>query len=80
MSKDDRSAVNPFTGKKHYDTVDDDEFLAESYNYYYNEVNQYELLDNTPQGQMVFNISSRLINTVNDYLMKIGRYDYAHAK
>ncbi len=76
MSKDDRSEVNPFTGKKHYDTVNDDEFLAESYNYYYNEVNQYELLDNTPQGQMVFNISSRLINTVNDYLMKIGRYDY----
>lgn len=76
MRKDDRHEVNPFTGKKHYDTVDDDEFLAESYNYYYNEVNQYELLDNTPQGQMVFNVSSRLINTVNDYLKNIGRYDY----
>lgn len=76
MSKDDRNEVNPFTGKKHYDTIDDDEFLEESYNYYYNEVNQYELLDGTPEGQMVFNVASRLINTVNDYLNKIGRYDY----
>ena len=24
MAKDDRSAVNPFTGKKHYDKVNDD--------------------------------------------------------
>lgn len=76
MRKDDRQGVNPFTGKKHYDTVDDDEFLEESYNYYYNEVNQYELLDNTPNGEMVFNIASRLINTVNNYLKNIGRYDY----
>ena len=76
MSKEDRSEVNPFTGKKHYDTVNDDEFLAESYNYYYEEVNQYQLLDETQQGQMVFNITSQLIRTVNDYLGKIGRYDY----
>jgi len=29
MSKDDRSGLNPFTGKSHYDNVDDDKFLNE---------------------------------------------------
>lgn len=27
MSKDDRSGLNPFTGKSHYDNIDDDKFL-----------------------------------------------------
>lgn len=76
MAKDDRHAVNPFTGKKHFDMVDDDEFLAESYNYYYNEINRYEILDNTPQGQMVLNVTTRLVQTVHDYLNRIGRFDY----
>lgn len=76
MSKDSRSSVNPFSGKKHFDMVDDDKFLAECYAYYYEEIKQYQLLDNTQDGQMVFNITSRLINTVNDYLKRIGRYDY----
>ncbi|RAP51928.1 MAG: peptidase M48 [Methanosphaera sp. rholeuAM270] len=76
MSKDNRSNVNPFSGKKHFDMVDDDKFLAECYEYYYREVNQYQLLDNTPDGQMVFDITSRLITTVNEYLKRIGRYDY----
>ncbi len=76
MSKDDRSPLNPFTGKKHYDNVNDDKFLAECYNYYYQEVNQFQLLDDTPNGKVVFDVTSRLVQTVNDYLMKIGRYDY----
>jgi predicted Zn-dependent protease len=76
MSKDDRSQVNPFTGKAHYDTVDDDAFLEECYNAYYNEVGQYELLDNTQAGQMVMDITVLLVRTVEDYLQKINRMDY----
>ena len=41
MSKDDRSGLNPFTGKSHYDNVDDDKFLDEYYNYYYDMINKY---------------------------------------
>ena len=29
MAKDDRSNVNPFTGKSHFDIVNDDKFLEE---------------------------------------------------
>ena len=29
MAKDDRSALNPFTGKEHYDKVNDDKFLED---------------------------------------------------
>lgn len=28
MAKDDRSSLNPFSGKEHYDNVNDDKFLA----------------------------------------------------
>lgn len=76
MGKDSRSAVNPFTGKKHYDSVNDDKFLEECYNLYYNEINQYQLLDDTQLGQQVFNVTTRLVHTVEDYLQKINRYDY----
>lgn len=76
MSKDDRSPLNPFTGKKHYDTVDDDKFLNECYQLYYQEVNKYELIDQTPNGQSVFNVTKELVKTVQEFLMKIGRLDY----
>lgn len=76
MRKDDRSPLNPFTGKEHYDNVDDDEFLNECYNVYYEEVNQYQLIDDTEVGQQVIKITFNLIKTVEDYLIKIGRYDY----
>ncbi len=76
MTKDDRSPLNPFTGKKHYDKVNDDKFLEECYQYYYQEVNQYELLDHTKIGQEVINITGNLIKAVEDYLTKIGRIDY----
>ncbi|RAP48963.1 MAG: peptidase M48 [Methanosphaera sp. rholeuAM74] len=74
--KDDRSPLNPFTGKKHYDKVNDDEFLNESYNVYYSEVKKYQLLDDTAVGKQLFGVANQLINTVNDYLTKIGRRDY----
>ena len=76
MNKDDRSDLNPFTGKRHYDTIDDDEFLEECYNAYYSELNQYELLDNTQTGRTVFDITVSLIRAVEDYLQKINRMDY----
>ena len=76
MAKDDRSPVNPFTGKEHYDTLDDDEFLEGCYKSYYEDINSLELLDHTPQGQLVLNVASKLIKTVEDFLIKIGRYDY----
>ena len=76
MAKDDRSSVNPFTGKEHYDVVNDDAFLEMCYREYYEDISKYELLDDTPQGQMVLGVALRLIKTVEDFLIKIGRYDY----
>ena len=76
MAKDDRSEINPFTGKKHFDMVNDDKFLEQSYNEYYSMINRVQLLDNTNTGQIVINVAVRLINAVNEYLAKIGRLDY----
>ena len=76
MSKDNRSSINPFTGKKELDLLNDDEFLAECYQEYYNLLNQSQLLDNTPQGQLINNVVSKLIESVNMYLSHIGRLDY----
>lgn len=76
MAKNDRSPINPFTGKEHYDAVDDDKFLEMVQKSFYEDIENYELLDNTVNGLMVFNVASRLIQTVEDFLMKIGRYDY----
>ena len=76
MAKDDRSGVNPFTGKKHFDIVNDDKFLQQSYNEYYAMINKSQLLDNTPTGQAVIKVAVNLINAVKDYLSKIGRLDY----
>ncbi len=76
MSKDKRDPLNPFTGKKHYDKVNDDVFLAECYQVYSQEVSKYQLLDQTTVGQQVLNVSNNLIRTIEDYLKRIGRYDY----
>lgn len=76
MRKDERSSLNPFTGKSHYDNVDDDEFLAECYQEYYNILNRFKVLDYTPQGRLIANVTSRLIDGVEDYLAEIGRSDY----
>ena len=76
MAKDDRSSINPFTGKSHFDMVNDDKFLQQSYNEYYSMINQSQLLDNTPQGQQLRNIAIRLIQAVEGYLARIGRSDY----
>jgi predicted Zn-dependent protease len=76
MAKDDRSAINPFTGKKHFDMVDDDKFLQDSYNEYYSVINKAQLLDNTHDGQIVRNVAVRLIQAVENYLAQIGRSDY----
>ena len=76
MSKDERSGLNPFTGKSHYDNVNDDEYLEECYNQYYQMINQYEVLDQTQQGQLILNVTSNLITAVEDYLAKINRLDY----
>ena len=76
MAKDDRSSINPFTGKSHFDIINDDKFLLDSYNEYYTMINQSQLLDNTPQGQLVRNVAIRLIRAVENYLSEIGRHDY----
>lgn len=76
MAKDDRSSVNPFTGKSHFDIVNDDKFLQESYNEYYSMLNNAQLLDNTPDGQIVRNVAIRLIQAVETHLAQIGRSDY----
>ncbi|WP_406534713.1 M48 family metallopeptidase [Methanobrevibacter sp.] len=76
MAKNDRSGVNPFTGKKHFDIVNDDKFLEQSYKEYYAVINKAQLLDNTPQGQAVRKVAVNLINAVQGYLSEIGRLDY----
>ena len=76
MSKDSRSELNPFTGKKHYDNINDDEFLNQCYNAYYTEIKKYQFLDDTHTGQIVYKVTSNLINTVQEYLKKINRLDY----
>ena len=76
MAKDDRSGINPFTGKSHFDIVDDDKFLQNAYNEYYQMINQSQLLDNTQNGQIVLNVAIKLINAVENYLSNIGRSDY----
>ncbi|MBE6500052.1 MAG: peptidase M48 [Methanobrevibacter thaueri] len=76
MGKDDRSEINPFTGKKHFDMVNDDKLLEDSYNEYYAMINQSQLLDNTSNGQIVINVAVKLIRAVENYLSQIGRLDY----
>lgn len=76
MAKDDRSSINPFTGKSHFDMVNDDKFLQDSYNEYYSMINRAQLLDNTQNGQIVKNVAVSLIEAVENYLAKIGRLDY----
>ena len=76
MAKNDRSGINPFTGKSHFDIVNDDNFLQSSYNEYYNMINRAQLLDNTPDGQIVRGVAIRLIQAVENYLAGIGRLDY----
>ena len=76
MAKDDRSSINPFTGKSHYDTVNDDKFLEECYREYYQTINQSQLLDNTEYGQLIAKVSVNLITAVENHLAQIGRSDY----
>lgn len=76
MAKDDRSGINPFTNKKHLDLIDDDRLLERSYNEYYRAINSSQLLDNTPQGELVGKIAADLINAVESFLARIGRSDY----
>ena len=59
IKKDDRSPINPFTGKEHYDTVDDDKFLKEIFGYYYQELSKYQILDESPQGQLTIQIATK---------------------
>ncbi|MBR0271426.1 MAG: M48 family metallopeptidase [Methanobrevibacter sp.] len=75
-SKDGRSNVNPFTGKKHYDRVNDDEFLQQSYQQYYSVINQSQIFDETPYGQSMSKVASSLIHAVENHLATIGRSDY----
>lgn len=76
MGKNDRSSINPFTGKKHFNIVNDDKFLDRSYAEYDNIINQSELLDETPDGQLIADVSLKLIDAVEKYLSEINRADY----
>ena len=76
MAKDDRSSLNPFTGKEHHDNVNDDKFLQECYQEYYTILNNAQIIDNTSDGQLIYKVASNLINAVYDYLSSIGRLDY----
>ena len=76
MAKDKRSSLNPFTGKSHFDIVNDDKFLEDSYKQYYAMVQKAQVLDNAPDGQIVRAVAVKLIKAVEEYLTKIDRMDY----
>ncbi len=76
MKKDDRSGLNPFTGKSHLDVINDDKFLQQCKNEYNKIIRSKKLLDNTKKGILVNHVASNLINAVEDYLAAIGRSDY----
>jgi predicted Zn-dependent protease len=76
MKKDDRSAINPFTGKAAYDVLNDDKFLEKCYKEYNQIINKNQIIDDTPYGQVLKRVSNNLIKSVTDYLAKIGRLDY----
>ena len=76
MAKEQRSSLNPFTGKSHFDIVNDDKFLEDSYRQYYSMVQKAQVLDNAPDGQIVRAVAVRLIKAVEEYLTKIDRIDY----
>ena len=76
MAKNDRSGLNPFTGKSHFDIVNDDNFLKSSYDEYYSMINKSQLLDDTPDGQIVRAVAFKLIQAVEEYLAEINRSDY----
>ena len=50
--------------------------IEESNNQYYYTSSQCSLLDNTSQGRLVSNILLNLIESLENYLLKIGRIDY----
>lgn len=68
--------INPFSGQKHHNRVNDDEFLRQSANAYYQLINQSQLLDDTEQGQLMINVAKNLISAVENYLNSIRRTDY----
>ncbi|MDO5848415.1 MAG: M48 family metallopeptidase [Methanobrevibacter sp.] len=76
MARNERSAINPFTNKKHLDFVNDDKFLDTHYNEYYRIINNSELIDNTEEGLLVAEIANNLIEAVERFLNNIGRSDY----
>lgn len=76
MAKDGRRGINLFTEKFHFDIVDDDKFLKDAYNEYYQIINQSQLLDNTQNGKIVLNVAINLINAVEDYLSNISFLGY----
>ncbi|MCL2687073.1 MAG: M48 family metalloprotease [Methanobrevibacter sp.] len=76
MKKNDRSNINPFTGKKHFNIVNDDKFLDECYAEYNSMINQSQLLDGSPDGKLVADVSLKLIDAVERHLLEIGRSDY----
>ena len=71
-----KKEFNPFSGKKHHNRVNNDKFLQQSANEYYQVINQSQLLDNTEEGQLIKNVSQKLITTVESYLASIGRADF----
>jgi len=76
MKKSDRSDINPFSGKKHFNILNDDNFLDGSYVEYDNVISQSNLLDDTPNGKIVSNVALNLINAVEKHLLEINRSDY----
>ena len=76
MRKDDRSEINPFTGKAAFDILDDDKFLDECYAEYNAIIQQNKIIDETPYGQVLQRVANNLIKSVTDYLAKINRLDY----
>lgn len=71
-----RKKINPFSGKKHHNRVNDDEFLRNAAIEYNQVIAQSQVLDNTEQGQLMTGVAQKLISAVESHLSSIGRSDF----
>lgn len=72
--------INPFKQKDDdFDKALDKNYLDEYNNQYYYSISQCNSLDNSSQGRLVSNILLNLIESLENYLLKIARFDYINS-
>ena len=77
---DSNKNINPFKQKDDdFDKILDKNYLEEYNNQYYYCISQCTSLDNSSQGRLVSNILLNLIESLENYLLKIARIDYINS-